>query len=167
MARVIVTQSNNPLDEGPHHAVVYAVNDLGEQPGYQGEDSRWQYGIGFEFPADPNGDGKPRTQWVTVNATLHPKSTLGKLVNAAGVVIPCGGEFDPAALVGANVTAMVEHIEKENQTYSNLVGFSRLPKTMTPVQPQHSPTTDMPDWLKTKLRNRLDKQQTSAVGSGW
>ena len=50
MAQVIAVQNREPLDIGMHHAVVFAVNDLGEQPGDQGNGIKFQYAVGLEFP---------------------------------------------------------------------------------------------------------------------
>lgn len=161
MATKVKFQTSQPLEAGAHQAVVFAVNDLGEQPGYQDEGIKWQYAIGLEFP---NGNGSSRTQWITVNRSLHPKSTLGKMVSAAGITTK--DEFDPAELIGRNVTAIVELVDRGGVSYANVVGFSHLGRGSTPVSPKHSPNAEMPEWLRTKLRNRLDKPRAEVSGTG-
>lgn len=151
MAYKIKIENPAPLEAGSQHAVVFAVNDLGEQPGYEGESPKWQYAIGLEFPRP----GQNHIQWIVVNSSLHEKSNLGKLVRAAEIEIP--EDFDPSIIIGSNVMAIIENVEKFGRTYSNVVGYKRLSKISSIIMPSLPANTEMPEWLKRKKLGRLDK----------
>jgi hypothetical protein len=145
--------ASQPLEAGPQRAVISRVEDLGEQPRFEGVGTVWQYAIALEFPAT---DSYPtRTQWISANASIHPKSTLGKLIAAAGLKVNPVEPFDPTLLVGANVTALIEHVSKNDRTYANIVGFAALGRGFSKVSPQQ-PDVPLPPWLEEKRKRRLD-----------
>jgi hypothetical protein len=145
-----------PLPEGALPAVVFAINDLGEQPRYEGEGQCWQYAVGIEFPSEFDGKGLPRVHWITVAQSFHEKSKLAGLARAAGITVEPGEEFDPTVLIGKNVQAIIEHTDKgEGKVYSNVTSF--LKGKGSTYEAKHPADDPMPKWLSDKLAARLDK----------
>lgn len=164
MAKIVKPTNYEPLPEGPIHAVIFAANDSGEQPGFDEGDSCWQYVLGLEFPTELSRDGKPRAMWIVANAKLHEKSKLGEIAAACGVTVDPAVGLDPVELRGKNLTVTNKETDKNGRTYSNITGYSKLGKGIQPVQPVRPADEPMPDWLQRKLAQRMDKE---AVDGSW
>ena len=104
-------------------------------------------GVCFESVHERLG-GVRRTQWKRFNGeSLHEKSNTAKLLNACGIQVQPGQEFDPTELVGKNLTLIVGHEVKGTRTFANVIGFAKLGQGATPVVPEHRPNEPMPRWM--------------------
>ena len=136
-----------PVAEGANHWIVFAVNELGELPNFDNTANVLTLAIGFESVTDLQDDGTRRVLWKRVNATLHEKSTLGRIVTAAGMVVADGEDFEPSSLIGKNVTLIIGHEVKGDKRYARIEGYAKLAKGAQLEMPQHSPTQAMPAWI--------------------
>jgi len=150
MAKKLTFETRDPLEAGPNHGVIFAVNDAGMMDTFDHKDKKWHYAVGLEFPEYANGNGIPRKQWILVGASTHPKSKMIQLLTAAGITMKSGDSIDPSELIGRNITVMVEHVERNGATYGNLVGFSKLRKDAEVRKPVNDPKSPMPRWMKAK-----------------
>ena len=144
-----VTKNYEPPQEGAQHVVVSDEIELGLQASFDGTDKNWQYGVRLEFPADKTEEGTPKTIWVAVNESLHPKSRLGKIFAAIGRMPARGEDVSIAKLHGGNMTVVIEHVIKEDRKYANVVSFTKLPPGAQPVEPVIS-RGNVPEWLQKK-----------------
>ena len=75
MSNVIKQEKRVLPPDGTHNAVLYAVWDIGLQPGYQGGPAKEQYILAFEIEEEYKG-GQRFTVSKKVTKSLHKKATL-------------------------------------------------------------------------------------------
>ena len=142
-------QHFEPLDSGLHHAVCYAVYDLGTH-----YDERWEKRsrrvlIMWEVPnerIDIERDGKmqnlPRAISKRYTLSLHPKSGLRRDLEGWRGKSFSDDElagFDLQNLLGANCMLQVVHKEGNNRTFANISSVSRLMKGLSKIEPENAP----------------------------
>ena len=107
-------------DEGVQTVVITEVQDKGLVETNFGTKDRVT--IVFETEQKDSVTGEPIRLFMSATKSLHPKSTLGNLINQLGVHVAPGGEFDVEDLTGIKAQVVVEHREGSNgKTYANIV----------------------------------------------
>lgn len=133
-------QMFDPVSQGLHHAICYAVYDLGTQ--YNEKFSKYvrKILIGWEIPGEritieKDGEQKdlPRAISKSYTNSLHEKSQLRKDLESwrgkAFTEHELEG-FDILKLLGANCMIQVIHKKKDDKTYANVANIVSLPKGM-------------------------------------
>ena len=177
-----------PIPSGLHHAVCYAVIDIGTQPATGNFPSRRKVVFVWELPeerADFKKDGQqvnlPRAISQRFTASLASKGNLRPFLNSwrgrAFTEQELEG-FDLFNAAGANCMLNIIHEPKGDKTYANISSITPLPKGMAKTTPENpilkfsidewSGTTDlpaMPDWIK-KLVMQSDEYIKKAQQPG-
>lgn len=127
-----------PAPAGTHNAVlVDVVGPVTKQVTWQGQVRDvdklrivWQID-----EINPEFEGRYIvSQWYT--ATLHEKGNLCQMLEGwAGKPLPSDAPFDTESLIGRPCIVNVVHRESNGKTYANVQSVSKLPKGMTPIQP--------------------------------
>ena len=140
--------SFEPVKEGVHQAMCYAVYDIGTHYNERFSKSVHQCVISFEIPSERieiEKDGKkldlPRAISKTYTVSLHEKAELrkdlerwrGKMFTSAEL-----DGFDLTNLLGANCMIQVIHKEKGGKTYANIAGIMSLASGMTKKTPENA-----------------------------
>lgn len=133
-------QMFDPISQGLHHAICYAVYDLGTQ--YQERFGKYvrKILIGWEIPGERitierDGEQKdlPRAISKTYTNSLHEKAQLRKDLESWRGRAFSERElegFDILALLGANCMIQVIHKKKDDKTYANVANIVSLPRVM-------------------------------------
>jgi hypothetical protein len=150
-----------PVEEGTHQAVVSDEVYIGLQPGFGDGEPINQWAIRFEVVDELTPDGKPKVIWCLMKESLHVKSKLGRLFVAADRLPPQGGDASVHDVHGANVAVVVEHVKKEDATYANISGFSKLLKGSKQFKPA-LPGGNMPEWIDRKRQAGLAAEAMEA-----
>jgi len=127
-----------PISQGLHHAVCYALYDLGTQYNEKFGKSIHKVLIGWEIPMERieiERDGKmlnlPRAISKQYTLSLHEKANLRKELESwrgrAFTEAELDG-FDLQKLLGANCMVQVIHQTKNDKTYANVSSVVSLPK---------------------------------------
>lgn len=124
MSLVIKNKVNELVSEGLHNVTITGVEDLGLQETQFGP--RECAAIYFT-PEDQKG--KPVDIRMRVVQSLHPESSLTKLLTALNV--PFGETFDLNVLVGVKCEVVIQHKEKDGQTYANIAAVLKIRKSYT------------------------------------
>jgi hypothetical protein len=148
MKPIVYKPQPDPIPEGPNHAAIPAVHDLGSMANFDRTGEIRTLAIGFELVNERIG-GIRRIIWKRVNGeSLHPKSNLGKILAAVGASLKPGEEFDPTSLIGKNLTLLITHTAKDDRVYADVAGYAKLASGVAPVVPEHKPDEPAPNWLK-------------------
>ena len=173
-------QHFEPLESGLHHAVCYAVYDLGTH-----YDERWEKRsrrvlIMWEIPnerIDIERDGKmqnlPRAISKRYTLSLHPKSGLRRDLEGWRGKAFTDDElngFDLHDLLRANCMLQVVHKEGNNRTFANISSVSRLMKGLNKLEPENglkfysfddggSLPDGTPEWVADKIHTADEWQQ--------
>ncbi len=167
-----------PVSAGIHHAVCYAVIDLGTQPSQMYSPSR-KVLICWELPHE-RGDFKNQATGHTENLprAISKEYTLstGSKANLRKDCESWRGraftqqeadEFETAVLVGHNCQLNVAHKPSRDgtKTYANVISVVPLPKGASKLKPENptmvwdlpksGPITfppTMPEWIQTKIK---------------
>ena len=160
----------NPVSEGLHQAVCYALYDLGTQYNATFGKSAKKVLIAWEIPSeridvDHKGEtvNLPRAISRQYTQSLHEKSGLRKDLESWRGKVFTEHElegFDLTKLLGANCMLQVIHKHKDNKTFANVANVVSLPKTMPKVLPENTTKyfsfeehqseipDGTPDWIK-------------------
>ena len=166
--------SYDPVPQGMHQAVCYAVYDLGTQFSEKFGKSMKKVLIMWEIPEEridiqrkDSGEivNLPRAISKEYTASLHQKSNLRKQLEAwrgrAFTAEELAG-FDLVKLLGVNCMLQVIHQTKGDKTYANVETVVPLMKGMTKKNPENSTKwfsfedqTEIPDgtpeWVVKKI----------------
>lgn len=171
-----------PIPEGMHHGICYAVYDLGTQHSDTFNNDSRQLVIIWEIPEERieiEKDGQklnlPRAISRMFTASLGKKANLRKTLEAwrGRVFTPEELEgFDLVKLLGVNCQLQVLHKTKDNKTYSNVVSVVPLAKGMTLKKPEN-PTKyfcfdengDIPDGTPDWIVEYIQKSQEFQNGA--
>lgn len=128
-----------PPPDGPQPAACYRIVDLGTQDGsYLGKPNRkrtllitWEL-----FCEEKMQDGRPFSIGKKYTWSMHEKSTLRKdLESWRGLAFQekdfASGGFRLESVLGKPCLLNIMHEHKNDSTYANVKGISRLPKQMT------------------------------------
>lgn len=172
----------DPIPEGSHHAVCYAVVDLGTQQPPQ--NSRFFAGpkrkvmLMFEVPGerievDRNGEklDLPRAISKEFTLSLHEKSGLRKFLEAWRSKKFTADElagFDLAVLAGMNCMLSVVHNDKG---YADIASCMKLPKGMPAAQAENELIVydidkDVPGALPEWVRKKIDASEERHASNG-
>ena len=157
-----------PISQGLHHAICYALYDLGTQYNEKFGKSIHKVLVGWEVPAERievERDGKmvnlPRSISKRYTLSLHEKAILRKELESwrgrSFTEEELAG-FDMKKLLGANCMVQIIHAKKDDKTYANVASVVSLPKGMekkTPENPfqyfsfedSQSIPEGTPDWI--------------------
>lgn len=128
-----------PAPDGPHPAACFRIIDLGTQEGsYQGKPNRKrQVLITWElFCEETMQDGRPFTIGKKYTWSMSEKASLRKdLESWRGKAFTDAdfgpGGFELQSILGKSCLLNVVHEHKNDSTYANVKGVTRLPKQMT------------------------------------
>lgn len=175
----------DPVPEGTHPAICYAVVDLGMQQPLPG--SKFQKGpshkvlLMFELPderitIDKNGEQRdmPRALSKEFTLSLHEKAGLRKFL-----VSWRGRQFTPEELQGFDLknvlgaNSMINVVHKDNG-YEDITGCMKLPKGMPTRQSENAlvlydidqpiPPT-LPDWVRNKIARSEEHERAIDGGN--
>lgn len=121
-----------PAPEGVHSGVCVDVADLGMQPGPYG--SKHKVRLTWELE-ERMPDGKPYITSKFYNLSLHEKSGLHKDLKAWRGKPFTPEElkgFDVEKVLGAPVTLIIEHNEKDGSVYANITAVTKPTKRLAP-----------------------------------
>jgi hypothetical protein len=118
MAVIVKEKVYELPDEGVHSLVISEIRDLGLVDTSFGTKDKAL--IVFDVQDQNDSEGNPTRVSVSVNKSLHVKSSLSVLLGQLGVVP--GAEFDLEDLVGLQVKqGVIQHnVGKNGKTYANL-----------------------------------------------
>lgn len=137
-------QNFDPVPEGMHHAICYALYDLGTQYNEKYGKFAQKVLITWELPDERieiEGEGeKPRAISKKYTLSLHEKAILRKDLESWR-----GKSFTPEELVGFSLTKLlgvncmlqVIHNKKETKIYSNITSIVPLMKNMEKKEPEN------------------------------
>jgi hypothetical protein len=140
-------QMFDPVSQGLHHAVCYAVYDLGTQ--YNEKFSKYvrKILIGWEIPSeritverDNEKVDLPRAISKSYTNSLHEKAQLRKDLESWRGRAFSEHElegFDILKLLGANCMIQVIHKKKDDKVYANVANIVSLPKGMERKEPEN------------------------------
>jgi hypothetical protein len=119
MSLVVRERIHENMSEGLHSVTITKVEDLGLQ--------ETRFGMkecaAIYFTAHQK-EGKPVDVRLRVVKSLHPESSLVRLLTALSV--PFGDTFDLTDLVGIKCQVVIQHKEKEGKTYANIAAVLKL-----------------------------------------
>lgn len=122
---LVIRERVEQMSEGLHNVTMTRVEDLGLQ--------ETRFGMkecaAIYFTADDQ-KGKPLDVCISVVQSLHPESSLVKLLTALNV--PFGDTFDLSVLVGVKCEVVIQHREKGGQTYANIAAVLKIRKRASP-----------------------------------
>lgn len=172
----------DPVSEGLHHAVCYALYDLGTQWNETFGKSTHRVLIAWEIPDERiqvEKDGKtkdlPRAISKEYTLSLHEKAQLRKELESWRGKAFSDHElegFDLTKLLGANCMVQVIHKKKSDKTYANVSNVVQLMKGTSKKSPEN-PTRyfsfeehqdnipeGTPDWIIDKIKASEEWQYT-------
>jgi hypothetical protein len=110
------------LAEGVHKGKIFSVEVKEFNSNYQESGKRVALNTKVEF-IKPNGEFF--YLYYAPTLTWSEKGKLMKMLHDLDVVPAVGKELDINALVGMNVTATIENVERDNVVYSNIVRIKK------------------------------------------
>jgi len=168
-----------PVAEGSHHAICYALYDIGTQFSEKFGKSAHQAIVIWELPderIDIQKDDKmvslPRAISKKFTLSLHEKSNLRKSLESwrgrSFTETELEG-FDITKLLGVNCLIQVIHTKKDNKTYANIASIAPLYKGITPKKPENKERffsmsdsmeipENTPDWIKELIEGSAEYQ---------
>lgn len=168
------------IDGGVHHAVCYAVIDLGTQHNEFYDKDQHKVVLIWELPderIDIERDGKmvnlPRAKSRTYTLSLGKKADLYRdLVSWRGVAFTADElkGFDIFNVAGANCMLQIIHEERNGEIYANITAVTSLLKGMEKKVPEnpivkYCMATDgydipenIPDWVKDIIKKSREYQ---------
>ncbi len=120
MSLVIEKQVSGQMSEGLHSVTITKVEDLGLQETRFGPKEC----AAIYFTADDQKEGKPVDVRLRVVKSLHPESSLARLLGALSV--PFGDTFDLNDLVGIKCLVVIQHKEREGETQANIAAVLKV-----------------------------------------
>lgn len=167
-------QNFDPVDEGMHQAICYALYDLGTQYSERFGKSAPKVIIVWELPderitiEDETGSRNlPRAISKIYTCSLHEKANLRKDLESWRGRSFTDDElkgFDLKRLLEVNCTLQILHKRKDDKVYANIVSIVPLIKGMTKRKPENpvrhfsfeentNIPPDTPDWIADLIRN--------------
>ena len=133
-------QDFDPIEEGMHHAVCYAVYDLGTQRNDKFNKSERKIAVVWELPEqriELERDGVTvelaRSKSKKYTLSLHKKANLRKDLESwrgqSFTEVELEG-FDITKLLGINCMMQIIHEKKDDKTYANIASIVPLMKNM-------------------------------------
>jgi hypothetical protein len=126
MSVVIKKQEYEKATEGLHNLIVSKVEDLGVLDSKNGPKQFVR--IVSTVLDQKDKEGKAIEVFQRFSASLGAKSFLTKFLGQLGYT-NVGTEFDIEELVGVKYQAVIEHTEKDGQTYANVASVIKQKKT--------------------------------------
>jgi hypothetical protein len=171
--RITKSKSNFELaPAGNHLALITTVADLGFQKTSWNGETKYFYklGITYELAGKKTSEGKPFAVFDTVKVSLHEKSRLCNIVQAAlGVTLE---ELDPKDLLGKPFLVQVVHrTDGQGRTWANIGAVTPLPdgmkapETGTPLlyfdleQPDAEVFQKLPALFKKRIEQRVQEEK--------
>ena len=122
MSLVIEKRVSEQMSEGLHSVTITKVEDLGlEQTRFGMRECAVIY-----FTSGNQKEGKPVDVRMRLVKSLHPESSLGKLLTALNV--PFGDRFDLNVLVGVRCEVVIQHEVRDGQTTANIAAVLKVRK---------------------------------------
>jgi hypothetical protein len=125
MSLVIEKRVSEQMSEGLHSVTITKVEDLGMQ--------ETRFGMrdcaAIYFTPDDH-EGKPVDVLMRLVKSLHPKSSLGKLLTAVNV--PFGDRFDLNVLVGVRCEVVIQHEVREGKIQANIAAVLKVREAVSP-----------------------------------
>jgi len=137
------SQDFDPIEEGMHHAICYAVYDLGHHLNEKFNKSEHKCVIVWELPEERieiNGEDLPRAKSRVYTVSLHDKADLKRdLESWRGKSFTEKEKegFDIFKLLKVNCTLQILHKKKDDKTYANIVSIVPLMKGMQKKEPEN------------------------------
>lgn len=125
MSLVVKKTVYERMTEGLHNVVITAVKDLGMVDTQNGP--KHKAAIVFTAQDQKDKEGKPVDALLRVNLSLGQKSTLAKTLNQLGYT-NVGSEFDLEEIIGTKCQIVIEHAEKDGETYANVASIIKQKK---------------------------------------
>lgn len=159
-----------PVQEGLHHAVCFAIYDIGTH--FNATFGKWghQCFIMWEIPGERiqiDGKDLPRAISKKFTVSLHEKAELRKYLQTwrgkAFTAEELQG-FDIKKLLGVNCFVQVIHNTKNEKTYANVMSITPLPKGTLKKEAENplkffsfEDSTNIPDgtpdWIADQIRS--------------
>ena len=150
--------------ENNHVAMCAGVWDLGLQRSeYKGEYKvkrivliRWE--IDEEIEADGEYKGKHVTVDGYYNISYHPESNITKIIKSWLGDVPFNStDFDFRSLPGTSCMLNIVHNVRNDITYANIAGVSKLPNKLPPITLDFDATKDPdPEFIARKRTENLE-----------
>lgn len=122
MSLIVMEPASEQMPEGLHNVTITKVEDLGlQEPGFGMRDC-----AAICFTPDDQKEGKPVDIRMRLVKSLHPESSLGKLLTALNV--PFGDTFDLNVLVGVRCEVVIQHKEIEGKIQANIAAVLKVRK---------------------------------------
>ena len=122
MSLVIEKRVSEQMSEGLHSVTITKVEDLGLQETRFGPKEC----AAIYFTADDQKEGKPVHVRFKVVQSLHPESSLVRLLTALNVSF--GDTFDLNVLVGVKCEVLIQHKERGGKIYANIAAVLKVRK---------------------------------------
>lgn len=126
-SKLVRPSNKNVLDEGAKKGIILSVKVKEFDSIYHGSGKRDALNIKVEFITQ---NGELVHLYYAPTITWSPKGKLMKLLDDLDAVPAEGEELDTNGLVGMDVTATIENVERDNIVYSNIV---RIQKRTTSI----------------------------------
>ncbi len=121
-SKLVRPSNKNVLDEGAQKGKIFSVEIKEFDSIYHASGKRDALNLKVEF-IKPNGDLVYLFYAPTI--TWSPKGKFMKMLHDLDKVPAMGEELDINSLVGMNVTATIENVERDNVVYSNIVRIQK------------------------------------------
>lgn len=169
------------VPEGVHHAVCFAIYDLGTQESQFNEKIilKPQILIMWELPNENREDGSIFTISKKYTRSLHEKAQLRKDIEAWKGKKLTEDEidnFDITEFIGMNCQLQIIHTQKGDKTYTNIASIMALPKGTPQAKPINSVIAyeienpipkDTPNWIKDLIlkaeENKSESPETEEI----
>lgn len=126
MSLVIKKAEYEKATEGLHNVTVTKVEDLGNVETKNGVKPFVR--VVFTVNDQKDKEGKAIEIFQRFTSSLGAKSFLTKFLTQLGYT-NLGAEFDLEEIVGTKAQVVVEHVEKDGQTYANIASVLKQKKT--------------------------------------
>lgn len=175
-----------PTPQGVHHAICYAVYDVGTQ--FNETFGKWQRKtvVCWELPnerIDIDKDGVvlslPRGQFKVYTLSLHEKADLRKHLEGWRGKAFTSEElqgFDILKLLGVNCQLQIIHKVVGDKTYANIASVLPLQAGMEKLEPDNpirsyaidevTAPEGMPEWISNMIANSREKNEKFEVEDG-
>ena len=143
-SKLIRPSNKYVLDEGLKKGKIFSVEVKTFDSIYHASGKREALNIKVEF-IKPNGELV--YLYFAPTITWSPKGKLMKMLEDLDVVPAMGEELDMNALVGMNVTATIENLQRDGVVYSNIVRVQRIGTDITVQAKKNDEDSLMTDQL--------------------
>ena len=168
-----------PIPEDIHHAICYAVYDLGTHYQEKWDKEVHKVLIIFELPGQridiEKDEGKvnlPRAISKRYTLSLHQKADLRKDLESWRGKVFTEEElkgFDLKKLLGINCNIQILHTNSDGKTYSNISTVTKLPKNVKSKNPENKISfysfedglefpEEMPEWVQKICKDSKEYQ---------